>query len=163
MELDSTVRAVTDDLRRAGAIGGEETARIAELLVAGLDASLRIHFLEALQAAARELEASVQGITVDVRLDGRDPVLSLVMAAEGVAGAGEGQDLGGFADDELLRLTIRLPEGLKSRVEQAANSAGASINSWIVAALARSFDVPQAAFRQPGRRMPRRVTGFVRG
>jgi hypothetical protein len=103
-------------------------------------------------------------VSIDVRLVGRDPELSLLVASteEPLSGT-DVADLGGYADDDLLRLTIRLPEGLKSRVEQAAAGVGASINSWIVASLARALDAPGAPRPQPGRRMPRRMTGFVQG
>ncbi len=80
MELGSTVTEIMDDLRRAGAIGGEETTRIVDLLLASVESSVRLHLLEALYAAARELEASTAGVGVEIRLEGRDPVLSLVQS-----------------------------------------------------------------------------------
>ncbi len=162
MELTGIVEGVIEDLRRAGAIGGEQTARVADLLAAGLDASLRLHILEALHAAAREIEAAVPGLGVDVRLDGREPVLVVGRQPEAAGEPGESAGPGDYADDELLRLTIRLPQGLKSAVEQAAAAGGASINSWIVSALARTVDAP-AGRPGPGRRLPRRMTGFVQG
>lgn len=162
MELTGIVEGVIQDLRRAGAIGGEETARVADLLASGLDASLRLHILEALHAAAREMEAAVPGLGVDVRLEGRDPVLVVARQPEPEEETGEGGGAGDYADGELLRLTIRLPQGLKSAVEQAAAAGGASINSWIVSALARTVDAPGGR-PAPGRRLPRRMTGFVQG
>jgi HicB family len=166
MELGGTVAEIMADLRRAGAIGGEETARIVELLLASVEASVRLHLLEALYAAARELEASTTGVGVEIRLEGRDPVLSLVQSRPDDAGSEEpeeAQSIAAYADDELLRVTLRLPETLKLRVEQAAASAGASVNAWIVGALARSFDPSAATRAQLGGRMPRRLTGFVQG
>lgn len=165
MELGPVIEGIAADLRRAAAVGGEGTERVADLLITGVEPSLRLHLFEALQTAARELEASAPGTSVEVRLAGRDPVLSLVPAAPTSDDAEEasGAGLGGYVDDELLRLTIRLPEGLKAHVEQAAASVGASINSWIVAALARALDAPATSRSQPGRRMPRRISGFVQG
>lgn len=164
MELSGTVEGVIEDLRRAGAIGGEDTARVAELLAAGLDASLRLHILEALHAAAREIEAAVPGLGVDIRLEGREPVLTVARQEEPPSDetGGDGGSPGDYAEGELLRLTIRLPEALKSAVELAAAGAGASINSWIVSALARTVDAPGGR-HGPGRRLPRRMTGFVQG
>lgn len=167
MHLDELVEGVTEDLHRAAAIGGEDTARVADLLVAGIGPSLRLHFIEALHAAARELESSAPGSVVEVRLDGTDPVLSLALAGpseDESGGAAQGDGLGGYGEDELLRLTIRLPQRLKARVEEAAQDAGASINSWIVIALARYLEMGSSSgWPQPGRRVPRRMTGFVRG
>jgi hypothetical protein len=162
MEFDNIVEGITADLRRAGAIGGEETARIADLLVAGVEPSIWLHLLEALYRAARELEESAPGVSIEIRLEGRNPVLSLVRE-EPEGSATEGESLGDYSEDDVLRITLRLPEGLKVRVEEAAARAGASVNAWIVAALARSFDVSASTWTQPGGRMPRRMTGFVKG
>jgi hypothetical protein len=161
MEFESIVEGITADLRRAGAIGGEETARIADLLVAGVEPSIRLHVLEALYRAAKELEESAPGVSVEIRLQGRNPVLSLVR--EEPEDEAEGESLGDYAEDDVLRITLRLPEGLKVRVEEAALRGGASVNAWIVAALARSFDLSATARTQPGGRMPRRMTGFIKG
>lgn len=162
MQLEDIVREVAEDLRRAAAVGGEETARVAELLVGSVEATLRLRFLEALHAAAQELEASSAGVTVDVRLEGGEPALSLSFPRPEAREGGD-DEAAGLVDGELLRLTIRLPEGLKARVEQAAAGAGASINSWIVAALARALDVQSPGVPHASRRLPRRMTGFVQG
>lgn len=164
MDLGPIVDGVTADLRRAGAIGGEDTARLVDALVSAIEPAIRLHLLEALHEAARELEASAAGLSVEIRLDGREPTLSLHPAppAAGAFGAAE-QEGPGYVEDELLRLTVRLPEGLKLRVEDAAARAGASINSWIVTALARYLDAPpETRFASRGR-MPKRMTGFVQG
>jgi hypothetical protein len=160
MQLSPIVEGVSDDLRRAAAVGGDETRRVAEVLIASLEPSIRLRVLDALHEAARELSESAPGIEVDVRLEGRDPVLSLSADAPAQVDI-DADRLADFVDDELARLTLRLPEGLKGQVERVASRAGASINSWIVTALAHSLDQPTAT--QPGRRMPRRMTGYVRG
>lgn len=162
MQLSPIVEGISEDLRRAGALGGDETRRIAELLVGSIESSLGLHLLDALHEAARELSESLEGATVDVRLKGRDPVLSLVVTGRGdEPEASEGEAMAGYADDELARLTLRLPEGLKNQVERAAARAGASINSWIVSTVARALEVPSPP--QAGRRLPRRITGYVQG
>jgi hypothetical protein len=166
MDLARIVAGITDDLRRAGAIGGEETAHAVELVVAGIEPTMRLHLLEGLYEAARELEASAPGVAVAVRLEGRDPVVTLtsVPSNTGEAGADPAvEPPWGYAEDKLVRLTVRLPEGLKTRVEQGAAGVGVSINSWIVAALARATDEPGGLRSQPGRRVPKRITGFVQG
>ncbi|HTW99910.1 MAG TPA: hypothetical protein VMD59_14095 [Acidimicrobiales bacterium] len=166
MELTKVVEAIGEDLRRAGALGGDEGARLADLLVSSLASTVRLHLLEALHEAAQELAESAPGVNVDVRLVGREPVLSLsYVAPEEEQGDGEvGEGLGGYAADELARLTVRIPEGLKTRLERVAAAAGASVNSWIVVTLAGALDSPQAQRGgRPGRRVPRRMTGFVQG
>lgn len=164
MKLQPIVDGITEDLRRAGAVGGEETARVAELLVASVETAVRLHILDALHEAAKELAESVPDVEVDVRLEGRDPVLSISLAdtAEPSDGEARPSSMADYLDDELARLTLRLPEGLKGQVEGVASQAGASINSWIVTALANALDGPSSAGPHRGR-MPRRMTGYVRG
>lgn len=166
MKLSPIVDGIAEDLRRAGAVGGEETSRVAELLIASIESSVGLRLLDALHVAAKELEEGApEGTTVTVSLEGRDPVLRLSVPASDTADAdasGWSADrLAGYIDDELARLTVRLPEGLKSQIEQVAVRAGASINSWIVSALAGSIDSPSTTGPRPGRRMPRRITGYV--
>lgn len=160
MQLSSIIEGISEDLRRAGAVGGEETRRIAELLVASVENSVGLRVLDALQEAARELGDSLPGAVVDVRMQGRDPILSLSIAQPTDLGGREGGE--DYSDDELARITLRLPEGLKNQVERAAAKAGASINAWIVSAVARGLEGP-VGFTQPARRMPRRMTGYVQG
>jgi len=132
--------------------------------VASLGSTIRLHLLEALHEAADELTASAEGVRVEVRLVGREPVLALVQepgeepAAEGLSGTGFP-----YGSDELARLTLRLPEGLKSRVEQVAAAANASVNSWVVVALGQALDSFTRFGPQPQRRMPRRMRGFAQG
>lgn len=164
MELSRTVDAIAEDLHRAASLASEETARAAELLVASLESTVRLHLLEALHEAARELADSTPGVSVDLRLVGREPVLSLSFEqppSDDAAGATDAAfDLAG----ELSRLTVRLPEGLKERLERVASSTGASVNSWIVVALAHALNTPSGQpGPRPSKRMPRRITGFVQG
>lgn len=162
MQLSPIVEGLAEDLRRAGAVGGEETSRIADLLVGSIENSLGLRLLEALHEAARELSESYPGAEVDVRLQGRDPVLTLSIAGPAPSGASEGEPMAGYIDDELARITLRIPEGLKNQVERAAARAGASINSWIVSSVARTLEGP-IGFPPAGRRTPRRMTGYVQG
>ena len=59
-------------------------------------------------------------------------------------------------DDLSARITLRLPEGLKTGIEVAAAREGVSTNAWIVRALARAVE-PRSA-----RRSSNRLQGFAR-
>lgn len=181
MLLAPIIEGLQEDLTAAAAVGGDENRRVAELLVAAVGPAMRLRLMEALQSAAEELEASLaRAALVEIRLVGRDPVLSLVEAPEadhvggptaegastvagatgGAVTAGAGADSGSEPEAEsgVARVTLRMPESLKVQSEVAAAQAGASLNHWLVNAAAQALRMP------PGpRRGPRRVTGFVRG
>jgi predicted HicB family RNase H-like nuclease len=56
------------------------------------------------------------------------------------------------------RITLRLPESLKQRVESAAAREGASVNTWLVQALQRAVET-----RRPSSSGSRnRLTGYGR-
>jgi hypothetical protein len=143
MLLAPIVEGLEQDLKRAAAVGGEDTRRIADVLVEALGSAVRLRFLDALQQAADELTASL-------------PVLS--MSVSTVGGASTGTDSAERGDEEVARVTLRLPEGLKTQAERAAARDGVSLNSWLVDAAAHALRLPPAP-----RRGSRRMTGFVRG
>jgi hypothetical protein len=156
MLLAPIVEGLEQDLRRAAAVGGEETRRIADALVEALGSAVRLRFLDALQQAADELTVSLPGASVEVRLQGSDPVLSMTVSSLG--GISTGTDSEERGDEEVARVTLRLPEGLKAQVERAASRDGVSINSWLVDAAAHALRLPPSP-----RRGSKRMTGFVRG
>jgi hypothetical protein len=65
-------------------------------------------------------------------------------------------------DDEpaTFRTTLRLPERLKSRVEQAAATEGVSVNTWLVRAVTAALE--PAARPAPAQSTGNRFTGWVR-
>lgn len=156
MLLAPVIESLEQDLKRAAAVGGDDTRRVADALVEALGAAVRLRFLDALQQAADELTASLPGTSVEVRLQGSDPVLSLTVATLGTTSADV--DSGERGDEEVARVTLRLPEKLKAQAERAASREGVSLNSWLVDAAAQALRLPPAP-----RRGSRRMTGFVRG
>ncbi|MGH9172270.1 MAG: toxin-antitoxin system HicB family antitoxin [Acidimicrobiales bacterium] len=155
MLLSPIVEGLSEDLKRSAALGGDEIRQAAEMLVDALGPAVRLRILDVLQQAGEELTASFPGAQVEMRLQGRDPVLTMNIGRGPIAGS---QDDIGSGEAETARLTLRLPEGLKSQVERAANSAGVSINTWLVDAASQALRLPPSS-----RRGPKRMTGFVRG
>jgi HicB family len=149
MQVDDYVQAVCEDLARVAAVGDESTARAAELLAVALEASLGRRLQEALSEAALELSAQLEQGSVEVRVAGGD--LELVHVNDGGAAPAE-------TADEVFsaRITLRLPESLKSRLEAAAATNGVSVNTWLVQALDRVLQ-PRPSIS--GRR---RLTGYGR-
>jgi hypothetical protein len=150
----------------AAAAAGAEAQELADRLSAPLESAMRLALLEALSAAAEEITGELAPGSVEVRLRGRDPEFivngSLDEMPDEDAFVAQYDDDGGT-----WRVTLRLPEGLRSPVESAARRDGASLNSWLVrAAAVASQGAGQVAIRSDSGRSARtsghRVTGWVR-
>jgi hypothetical protein len=162
MNLQQYVDAVRHELDVAAAPAGEEAQRLAERLSAPLESAMRLALLEALSDAADEITGELAPRSVEVRLRGRDPEFVL-SAAEETPRQDEGFAEQYDDDGGTWRVTLRLPEGLRSAVEAAARRDGASLNSWLVrAAAAACRQGPSRAGQGQHRNSGHRVTGWVR-
>jgi hypothetical protein len=151
MQIEGYVQALRDDLSRVAALGDESTARAAELLSVALESSLGRRLQEALGEAALELSSQLDSGRVEVRIAGGDPELVLVRDEDGTTAAEP-------ADEAFTaRITLRLPESLKARLEAAANREGVSVNTWLVHMLHHAAE-PRS--QSGGSR--RRLTGYGR-
>ncbi len=150
MDLAPHTDAIRSDLE--GAAAGDEAAQaVAERLARSLDASIHLRLLDLVGEAALELSEQLPVGHVEVRLAGRDVRLVLV----GDAGPAEPTSPPPDEDGGTARLTLRMPEGLKGRVESAADREGVSTNAWLVRAVSRALDTA------PRRRSGNRLTGFA--
>ena len=148
MQMAHHLHAIQEDLAAAAALAADEpTAEAARRLSQALGSSLHLRLLDIVSEAAAELSAVVPG-RIDVRLAGRDP--DLVWVEEDVEPAPAAGD-----DTLSARITLRLPESLKVQIEVAASSENASVNSWIIRALARGLE--SRSTRSTGRRL----TGYA--
>lgn len=150
MQAAPFVEALRREVAAATAAGDAATAAVVERLAASLEAAAHLWLLDVAGQAADQVSAQLPEGHVEVRLAGRDPELVYVPDTEPEpAPAATG-------DDYAARITLRLPESLKARVEQWAAADGVSVNTWLVRAIARG--------EQPSRRAPgRRLTGYGRG
>jgi hypothetical protein len=146
MEMAPHVEALLRDLNAIAAVGDDATSQAAARLSTALKASAGLRLLDALADAALELSGQLPGGHVEVRLAGQDP--SLVYIEDEPAPSSSA------GDDELsVRITLRLPEGLKVAVEGAAARDGVSVNTWLVRALARAVSSWAARGSGPGNRL----------
>jgi hypothetical protein len=200
MDLTSYVERLRRELAVAAEAGGEDARALAERLTGPLDAATRLVLMEALSAAADEITRDLAPGSVEVRLRGRDPdfVVTPPLADDSfddeatpgqrggrrnaMAGAVEGAKGGrppaeaapasSPADDEggTSRITLRLPERLKPRIDEAAGRAGLSVNAWLVLVITAALapDVPGQGANQAagggraGTQLGRGYTGWVR-
>ena len=150
MQIDGIIQALREDLARTAALGDENTSRAAELLSVALESSLGRRLQDALAEAALELNDQLESSHVELRVAGPD--LQLVLVRE------DGTAPEPVDEAFSARITLRLPESLKQRVETAAARDGSSVNTWLVQALQRAVET-----RRPSSSGSRnRLTGYGR-
>ncbi len=185
MELTPYVESLRNDLLRAAEAAGPEGHAVAERLALALEPAMRMALLEALSDSAAEITADLPHAAVEVRLKGREPqfVVSATEPLPDAAATAQEQVEPDEDDRSVTRVTVRLPESLKARAEEAAAALDQSLNTWIVAAVRRAtrgginidldlggFGMPPGPPRRPGPagfgpgsgRQPRRIQGWVR-
>lgn len=174
MELDRQVDRLREQLAVAAEAGGEEARALAQRLTAPLDSAVRLMLLDVLAAAAAEITRELAPGSVELRLRGGDPEF-VVTAAPADPDEAPGDHAGdtlsagppasaGTGEGGMSRVNLRLPDQLKSRVEQAADREGLSINAWLVRAVAAAVERGNVGVR-PEQGAPRggqRYTGWVR-
>jgi hypothetical protein len=112
-----------------------------------------------LSAAADEITRDLAPGSVDVRLRGRDANFVVTPPAVDQPVA-ESPPPPAIADDgAMTRINVRLPEALKTRIEEAAGHEGLSVNAWLVRAAAAGLE-PQRR-QEDTRSAGRRYTGWV--
>lgn len=134
MDITPYVESLRRDLLAAAEAGSEEARAAAERLGYALDPSARLALMEAVSQAAAEITAELPAGSVDVRLDGRE----LAFVVDLTTGAptpppppsapAEAED----DDDSVSRVSLRIPESLKTKAEEKAAEAGQSLNTWLV-------------------------------
>jgi HicB family len=121
--------------------------------------------------AAAEITRDLALGSVDLRLRGREPSFVVTpppadpwtdpSAAPPPPGPAPAVSPG--EDEATVRISLRLPENLKNRVEQAAAAAGVSINTWLIRAAADAADDDTPRPATPGASSGgQRWTGWVR-
>lgn len=150
MQLSGYVEALRAGLSAATATAAPDVVRAGELLAAALEPTARLALLDLLSAAAAEVTGALPSGSVEVRLRGREPELLVI------ADPDPRPSRAPYDDEGTARVTLRLPETLKSRAEKSAAAAGLSLNAWLVRAVERALD-------SSPRHGSRRITGFARG
>jgi hypothetical protein len=188
MDLTPYVDNLRRELAAAAEAGGDEARALAERLTSPLESAVRLTLLEALSAAVDEITRDLAPGSVEVRLRGRDADFvvtpppaepapeqapraglreALASAVEVTMGvrppATSDTDEGGGGGGGTSRITLRLPEHLRPRIDEAASRMGLSVNAWLVRAVAAALG-PEDDRPGPGEGSSsgRRFTGWVR-
>ncbi len=140
MDITTYVDALRADLIRAAEALGPESRAAAERLEVALEPSTRMALMEALSDAAAEITQDLPHAAVEVRLKGREPqfVVTATEPEMPQPETAESESVDDADGSAVARITVRIPEGLKARAEQAASDLGQSLNSWIVHAIRRA-------------------------
>ena len=158
MDLTKHVEELRHQLDLAATAAGDDARVVAGRLSAVLDSAVRLVLLDAITAAAAEITLDLVPGSVDVRLRGRDaefvvtrpqvdhpanaPVDSRPSEAVAPPPTSTGVPVTDGDDTGTSRITLRLPEQLKGRIEDAAGRAGVSVNSWLVRAVTAAIGAP---------------------
>jgi hypothetical protein len=175
MELHTYVDKLGAQLAVAASAGGEEALSLAQRLTAALESAARLTLLDALSAAAAEITSELAPGSVELRLRGSEPEFVVTLPPAETAGeqTDRPEQTGGWAtsgassaagEGGTARINLRLPDQLKSQVEQCADREGLSINAWLVRAAATAVDRGQPGGRRERRtaRSGQRYTGWGR-
>jgi hypothetical protein len=174
MDLAHYVNDLQHQLEVAAEAGGDEARALAERLTAPLESATRLVLLEALSVAASEITRDLAPGSVDVRLRGRDPEFVVtppplnpafedVAENTSVTTLSSSQPVPGDVEEGgTSRTTLRLPDHVKVRLEEAAAREGLSVNAWLVRTVGAALEPKN---RSPSGRAARdgeRYTGWVR-
>jgi predicted HicB family RNase H-like nuclease len=161
MDLTPYVVTVEDSLLAAAEAGDEGTRRAATALAAALEPAVRLALLNALAELAADVTDALGDRVVEVRLDGGE---ARVVASPAPRDDRPEPSAVADADDgEPTRITLRLPEGLKARAEQAAAAESLSLNTWLTRAVRDALATPREGGRPRVRDRGARVRGWVQG
>lgn len=171
MDLTPYVNDLRHELAVAAEAGGEDARALAERLTAPLESAVRLVLLDALSAAAADITRDLAPGSVDLRLRGREP--SFVVSPPPADHLPEEPDTStpgappappDGEEGAMARISFRLAEHLKARIEEAAGQAGLSVNTWLVRAAAAALESEDRGRRSPGRapRGGQRYSGWVR-
>lgn len=156
-DLQESVAAVTRSAT-------SEVQEAAEQLASSLEPALRLTLLEFASDITSDITMQLDGDCVDVRLRGGQPEIVVERRPSEVPvtaptpptpAAPPGEE----GDGSYARITLRLPEHLKPRADEAASAEGVSLNTWLVRAVQQALRTPDPA---PAQDASRRLTGWAR-
>ena len=162
MDLTPYVQTVRDSVTSAASLADDHTREVAERLGGSIESSTRLALIAALADATSTISAELAPSSVEVRMVGQDPEL--------VVSVPKGQDeptvlqppttdpeptdedlLIDLDDEPVARISLRLPQSVKTKVDEVAAADGISTNAWLTRAV---MDALAAADRPEWPRPP---------
>lgn len=170
MDLNPYLASLRQALGHAAGTSTPEVQEATERIAQSLEPALRLTLMELASDVAAEVTSRLDGAVVEVRLRGglAELVVDQQAPTEQLAAPTPPEPPAPTLppepeDASHTRVTLRLPESVKARVDDAAAADGVSINSWLVRAVQKSLATPgsTAAGTSPTR-SGRRMSGWVR-
>ena len=170
MELSTYIQDLRRELGVLTRFAPDDVVRVAGQLAEALDAAVRLTLLDVLSTAAAEITSRLDDTVIEVRLAGGDPEFVVTTVpppgdTDAAGAAPPGGPASGY-DAGTARITLRLAEGLKARIEAQAAADGVSVNSWLAQAAARALDDPRSGRRSGGTGraagLGNRISGYAR-
>ncbi|HUC06390.1 MAG TPA: toxin-antitoxin system HicB family antitoxin [Acidimicrobiales bacterium] len=150
--MSLVVEGFRSDIVAVGELGDETVAQAAERIAGVFTRSAPGRIFDLLSLVVTELSDGLPEGRIEIRVVGDD--VEFAYEAETHEAAESDAELS-------ARITLRLPEALKARVEEKAAADGTSVNTWIVRALERMASAPAAAGRGGrGGRVGSRLHGY---
>ena len=171
MDLHPYLAAVAADLDSATALADDHTRDIAHRLASAIEPGLRMALVRAVSDTAAQINTELDHAVVTVTMAGREPLVTVTSTAAGAHDGPEGHgptptappagtdEASGADPGGTVRITLRLPEQLKSRAEELAEQAEQSLNTWLVQAVRRATTHARPA--RPTVTGSRRHTGWA--
>ena len=147
MDLSPYIESVRGGVVNASSLADEHTQQVANRLGAAIESSTRLALIQALSDAAGTISADLAPSSVELRMVGQDPEFVVsVQTAEteptlllpNAEPGSESTDQSATAeaeDEPVARITLRLPQSVKARVDEMASSEAISTNAWLIRAV----------------------------
>ena len=147
MDLSPYIESVRTGVADASSLADEHTQHVAERLGTAIKSSTRLALIEALSDAAGTISADLAPSSVELRMVGTDPEFVVTVQtgeAEPTLLLREpepgDEDTSASAtaepdDEQVARITLRLPQSVKARVDEMASAEGISTNAWLIRAV----------------------------
>jgi predicted HicB family RNase H-like nuclease len=128
MKMSLVVEGLRSDIVAVGELGDQAVSEVAERIAAMFSRSVPTRILDLLSDVASELSEEIPEGRIEIRLVGDDVEFAFMDERPPAA----------EPDSELSsRITLRLSDQLKARVEEGASREGISVNAWILRTLER--------------------------
>lgn len=145
MDLTPYLISVRTGVANAAALADQPTQDVADRLATAIESTTRLALIQALADAARTISVDLAPSSVELRMAGPDPEFAVTVHPSDStptyllpdpesAGSADGPVADGD-DEPLARITVRLPQSVKLKVDELATADGISTNAWLVAAL----------------------------